>query len=114
MERASSGPGHVPARPGWPRVARRLAYTPSWGDLMSRLPKSGRTRVRRAQPPEFDRVNCFYGQMLGVRDFQVEQEFFHEKAKLHNRALHGHGVVCGLEVEHHAGDGSDRANPDVC
>lgn len=48
--------------------------------------------------PHFDRLNYFYGQMLGVRDFQGEQRYFREKLRLHNRCLHGHGVVCGLEV----------------
>ncbi len=49
-------------------------------------------------PPYFDRLNYFYGQMLGHRDFAIEQRYFREKIKLHNRCLHGHGVVCGLEV----------------
>lgn len=49
--------------------------------------------------PELRRLNYFYGQMLGVQDFQTEQSFFREKQKLHNRCLHGYGVVCGLLVE---------------
>jgi hypothetical protein len=49
--------------------------------------------------PEFRRLKYFFGQMLSARDFQTEQEFFREKLKLHNRCLHGHGVVCGLRVE---------------
>jgi hypothetical protein len=52
-----------------------------------------------AEVPQFDRLQYFYGQMLGVRDFRTEQEFFREKIKLHNRCLHGHGIVCGLVVE---------------
>ena len=48
--------------------------------------------------PEFVRLNYFYGQMLGAHDFQGEQNFFREKSKLHNRCLHGYGVVCGLRV----------------
>jgi hypothetical protein len=48
--------------------------------------------------PYFDRVHYFYGQMLGVREFRVEQEFFREKMKLQNRCLHGYGTVCGLEL----------------
>jgi len=36
--------------------------------------------------------------MLGANDFRTEQSYFREKAKLHNRCLHGHGVVCGLRV----------------
>ena len=48
--------------------------------------------------PEFRRLRYFYGQMLGAPDFQTEQAFFREKIKLHNRCLHGYGVVCGLLV----------------
>lgn len=48
--------------------------------------------------PEFERLNFFYGQMLGAADFRSEQAYFREKLKLHNRCLHGYGVVCGLEV----------------
>lgn len=49
--------------------------------------------------PELRRLNYFFGQMLSVQDFQTEQAFFREKLKLHNRCLHGYGVVCGLLVE---------------
>lgn len=49
--------------------------------------------------PAFERVKYFYGQLLGVREFQSEQSYFFEKHRLHNRYLHGYGVVCGLEVE---------------
>lgn len=48
--------------------------------------------------PAFDRLRYFYGQLLGAHDFQAEQQYFREKMKLHNRCLHGHGVVCGLGV----------------
>jgi len=48
--------------------------------------------------PDLKRLNYFYGQMLGVADFQTEQHYFREKLKLHNRCLHGYGVVCGLKV----------------
>jgi hypothetical protein len=48
---------------------------------------------------EFLRLRYFYGRMLSAEDFQTEQNFFREKLKLHNRCLHGYGVVCGLRVE---------------
>ena len=51
-----------------------------------------------AAVPEFDRLNYFYGQMLSAQDFKSEQQYFREKLKLHNRCLHGYGVVCGLSV----------------
>ena len=50
--------------------------------------------------PRFERVKYFYGQLLGVREFQSEQSYFYEKHRLHNRYLHGYGTVCGLAVEH--------------
>lgn len=49
--------------------------------------------------PEFERLNYFYGQMLNAADFRIEQDFFRDKLKLHNRCFHGHGVVCGLRVD---------------
>ena len=52
-----------------------------------------------APVPQFERLNFFYGQMLSAADFRSEQDYFREKIKLHNRCLHGWGVVCGLEVE---------------
>jgi len=48
---------------------------------------------------KLQRLNYFYGQLLGVQDFQAEQDYFRDKLKLHNRCLHGYGVVCGLLVE---------------
>jgi hypothetical protein len=48
--------------------------------------------------PSFDRLNYYYGQLLSAADFIAEQRYFREKLRLHNRCLHGYGVVCGLEV----------------
>ena len=58
--------------------------------------------------PSFERVKYFYGQLLGVREFQSEQSYFFEKHRLHNRYLHGYGVICGLRV------GPCRAPRDPC
>lgn len=62
--------------------------------------KMQQTKARHecAEVPEFERLNYFFGQMLGAADFRSEQNYFREKLKLHNRCLHGYGVVCGLEV----------------
>lgn len=49
--------------------------------------------------PEFERLNYYYGQNLGVAEFLAEQQYFLEKLRLHNRCLHGWGIVCGLEVD---------------
>src|SRR5262245_50795526 len=48
--------------------------------------------------PELQRLQYFFGQMLGVADFRSEQAYFREKLKLHNRCFHGYGTVCGLKV----------------
>lgn len=49
----------------------------------------------------FERNNFFYGKLMTVRDFELEQSYFIGKKKLLNRFLHGWGVICGLEVVPH-------------
>ena len=44
------------------------------------------------------RNRCFWGKLLTAEDLELEQEYFREKLKRHNRYLHGFGVVFGLEV----------------
>jgi hypothetical protein len=46
----------------------------------------------------FGRNNYYYGKLMTVRDYSDEQCYFNEKRWLINRAVHGWGVVCGLEV----------------
>jgi len=48
--------------------------------------------------PPFDHLAYRYGQMLTPAHLQRAQQSVYEKLKLHNRCLHGWGVVCGLEV----------------
>jgi len=45
------------------------------------------------------RNRYFTGQMLTTGDLQNEQSYLQEKRRLHNRFLHGTGVVCGLIVK---------------
>ena len=52
------------------------------------------------------RVRFFSGQILGAEDFQAEQQYHMEKRRLHNRFLHGFGVVDGLDVSVDAGEGT--------
>ncbi|CAL9604743.1 hypothetical protein SUDANB37_05536 [Streptomyces sp. enrichment culture] len=54
------------------------------------------------EPPR--RLRYFHGQMLAARDFQREQNYHREKAKLRMRRVLGYGVVCGLFVEPVPGD----------
>ncbi len=49
--------------------------------------------------PPFERLNYFYGQMLGHDDLRREQEYVRGKLQMHNRCLHGHGIACGLWVD---------------
>jgi hypothetical protein len=57
----------------------------------------------------FERLNYYFGQQLGVCDFQTEQAYFRERMKLHNRCLHGHGIVSGLRVALPSGDAKAKA-----
>jgi len=45
-----------------------------------------------------ERNRYFYGKLLTVRDFEVEQGYAGVKRRLLNRLVHGAGVVCGLGV----------------
>ena len=44
------------------------------------------------------RVRYFPGQLLSAADFETEQSYLRAKRRLHNRWLHGWGVVGGLTV----------------
>lgn len=45
------------------------------------------------------RTRYFDGQLLAASDLAQDQLYFREKARRHNRTLHGWGVVCGLDVD---------------
>jgi hypothetical protein len=49
----------------------------------------------------FCRNAYFTGKLLTERDFVAEQRYFIDKARLHQRALHGWGIVCGLTLAPH-------------
>lgn len=48
---------------------------------------------------QLERVRYYPRQLLTADDMRVEQEYFREKARRHNRYLHGWGVVCGCTIE---------------
>lgn len=48
---------------------------------------------------QFERNKFFYGKLMTVRDFELEQNYFNGKRHLLNRLIHGVGLVCGLKVE---------------
>ena len=46
-----------------------------------------------------ERVRYYPRMLMTADDMRAEQEYFREKARRHNRYLHGWGVVCGCTVE---------------
>lgn len=52
-----------------------------------------------------ERLRYFQRQLLTADDMRLEQEYFREKQRRHNRFLHGVGVVCGLIAQPDAGTG---------
>jgi hypothetical protein len=46
----------------------------------------------------FERPNYFCGHLLTDADLKLDQKYVIEKNKLYHRAIHGHGVVCGLRL----------------
>ncbi len=50
------------------------------------------------------RSRFFPGKLLTAEDLELEQEYFREKLKRHNRYLHGFGVVFGLDVSNGSSD----------
>jgi hypothetical protein len=47
---------------------------------------------------QFDRPRFFAGRLLSADDMQAEQDYLRGKSRLHNRGLHGWGIVSGLGV----------------
>lgn len=56
-----------------------------------------------------ERNRYFTGKYMAARDFQDEQTYFLSRHRLHNRLLHGWGIVCGLKVTYHP---DHERNPD--
>jgi hypothetical protein len=48
-----------------------------------------------------ERNRYFTGKYMTARDFAGEQEYFLGRQRLHNRLLHGWGILCGLAVTEH-------------
>lgn len=53
---------------------------------------------------QLERPHFFTGKLLTAEDFQREQDYHRNKVRLHNRFLHGWGVVAGLRVSLDRGD----------
>jgi hypothetical protein len=52
-------------------------------------------------PVATKRTRYYPGRYLTAYDFRLEQGYFLSRHRLHNRLLHGYGIVCGLEVHPH-------------
>ena len=48
-----------------------------------------------------ERNRYFTGKCMTARDFQADQDYLLSHHRLHNRLLHGWGIVCGLRVIRH-------------
>src|SRR5882762_1026981 len=51
-----------------------------------------------AESDSLERPRFFTGKLLTMEDLALEQQYFREKLKRHNRSLHGFGIVSGLKV----------------
>ena len=51
---------------------------------------------------QFERPHFYAGRLLTAADLQDDQDYFRAKIRLHNRLLHGWGVVTGLQVSESA------------
>jgi hypothetical protein len=58
------------------------------------MPATGATDIQT-----FVRNRYFYGKLMDVFHFEMEQRYFNQKRWLLNRLVTGYGVICGLNVE---------------
>lgn len=56
-----------------------------------------------AESQSIKRLRYGLGLVLGADSFELEQQYFREKLKRHNRTLHGFGIVSGLRVSAQSG-----------
>lgn len=57
---------------------------------------------------QFQRNKYFYGKLMTVRDFELEQEYFNGKRHLLNRLIHGKGLLYGFSDLELSPRGSDE------
>src|SRR6476469_4822243 len=75
--------------------------TKDCGTTSTSAPASRKRECLPCAIPPFCRSNYYRGKLLTERDFRDEQRYFLDKTRLHNLALHGWGIVCGLAVKPH-------------
>lgn len=70
-------------------------------DYTKPAPASPQRECLPCDIPPFCRNNYYTGKLLTQRDLTAEQRYLIDKSRLHQLALHGWGVVCGLKVKPH-------------
>jgi len=83
--------------------SRALGKPKDYGDSDSPRIRTSPTGAVGSTPSAYIRIvterpHYFFGQVIGVDDLEQEQLYQREKARRHNRFLHGWGIVHGLEV----------------
>lgn len=58
----------------------------------------GMIRLKNLNYYPFERNKFFYGKLLTVADFELEQKYMNDKRRFLNRYLFGSGVICGLST----------------
>lgn len=65
-------------------------------------PSNGASRCAPCEIPPFCRSYFYTGKLLTEGDLNRDQRYLMDKLRLHQVALHGWGVVCGLTVRPHS------------
>jgi len=68
---------------------------------MSAQPCGCRDHSGHSGPVVSERNRYFTGKFMAARDFAADTDYLLDHHRLHNRLLHGWGIVCGLHVERH-------------
>src|SRR4051812_45907903 len=71
---------------------------PNIPDLAGLAADCGADTDATAPASPFTALRYHFGMLLGVDDFETEQEYLRGKTRLHNAWLHREGVVWGLDV----------------
>jgi len=56
-----------------------------------------------SESPSLRRPRFFSGKLVTPENLELQQQYFREKLKRHNRSLHGFGIVSGLKVTVNSG-----------
>lgn len=55
-----------------------------------------------------ERNNYYTGKFMTAGDFETDQNYQVSRHRLHNRLLHGWGILCGLEVDRNTNPGCEK------